>query len=1223
MTASADLLDWPLHGVCLIEASAGTGKTWTICGLYLRLLIEGRRKVRDLLVVTFTTAATAELKERIRARLADLQRALRVGTATSDSFIAAYLARLEADGPQHIDRDELQRCIDEALHQFDEAAIYTIHGFCQRALSEAPFAAGLPFAFEVLQGDGALVRQVATDFYRSHVVGARYDDQRSARLRHRLTPDRLTALLSQRLGRPLDRLEFATPGPAGGFDHYCAIFAAAAALWRTDRERIMDVLRDGAPGNLNATSYKPLSIEAGGQAVDALLGQPYALAIDADDKTRALRAAHLRERTNGGKITPVHPFFELLQQLLDASPAADAELDDLELVLITELLRQGPASLHAQKRRQRVISFNDMLGNLRDALIHPSLTWLASALRARYPVALIDEFQDTDPLQFEIFSRIYQPADAPADAAGPLFLVGDPKQAIYRFRGADLFTYLKAARQAAQRYSLSTNQRSVAPLIAAQNALFGCHARSFVLDDLHYQPVMAGNRQRPPLVDADLAGGTDSALVLWSLPSDLLPKGQADQQVIAATTSEIVRLLNAARAGHVTIGARPLAAGDIAVIVRSHAQGQQIKQALQRRGIASVERTQDNVFQSTQARQFELFLLALSEPGNERALNAALSSSLFGLDATQIDAENNDESRRAERLAAFAQYRQLWQQRGFAAMWRQVQADGRLLQRLLPLPDGDRQVTNFLHLGELLHLESDQQAGSDGLARWIQQMRNEKQASETMQLRLESDEHLVQITTLHASKGLEFAVTFCPFLWLGSNRPSEEALRASYHDDDGNAVTRYARDNTTAEAHETLENFAETVRNLYVALTRAVYRIYLVAGLCNYGKDKGRASRASALNWLVAGGGTPAQAWLDQPAEAADIEAAWSGFARQLPASILHQALPPGSSETLAASSDERAGLVARTARRAILPGWTQASFTSLNRNTWQPHQAAHVDEGGAGDGRAADHDHDQVLPVDEARPQADRGMMAFPRGAEPGTLLHAVFEHADFSRPQSWDAAIERALQRHPLRVADLDADASAPVLRDMLRGALLQVSTADLTGQGLQLAQVKPHERLNELDFTLPAHKVQPGTLAALLRAAGEPLELSSPAMLNGYLRGAIDCIFRLDGRYWIADWKSNHLGTRLEDYQAPALRQAVLDAGYGLQYILYTLALHRYLRLRLSDYDYERDVGGVFYVFVRGVVSGWQQTDGSSAGIYRARPARALIEQLDLLFETGAIR
>ena len=595
------VFDSPLAGTRLIEASAGTGKTWTLCALYLRLLLERDLKVADILVVTFTNAATAELRERIRSRITETLARLR-GTAppSADPFVGELLARLR--GP--IDDKLLDTRLELALQSFDEASILTIHGFCQRALAETPFSTGMPMQLSLLADDSELRLQVVHDFWRRRIAGAALSPALAAHLlAHKFTPQRLAELLARRLGKPLAQLRWPPEAPQAPDEAtLAAAFDAARALWQAGRDDIAAIVREAQP-RLHKSHYADAALQRSLQSWHQLLAAstvPDSLA--GLDKLDLLGSARLRP--NKGLAPPApHTFFAAAQTLLDLLDARSQALEGQRLQLLRELLDEGPAALRRAKREQRVLAFDDMLFNLHQRLVAPGGAALAQTLRRRFAAALIDEFQDTDPLQYAIFRTIYQGSDA------PLFLVGDPKQAIYSFRNADLHTYLRARDDARAEYTLDENQRSTPQLLGALNALFGANPRAFMQGGLDYTPVRCGPKPRTPLHEA--AQPPRAALQLWQLPRDddgqPLPKAEAVRLSLQACAAEIARLL----ASDARLGERALAAGDIAVLVRSHAQGAAMRRALSALGVGSVELSQASVFDSSDAADLERVLAAM------------------------------------------------------------------------------------------------------------------------------------------------------------------------------------------------------------------------------------------------------------------------------------------------------------------------------------------------------------------------------------------------------------------------------------------------------------------------------------------------------------------------------------------------------------------------------------------------------------------------------------
>ncbi|MDD2768636.1 MAG: UvrD-helicase domain-containing protein, partial [Methylococcus sp.] len=850
-------------------------------------------------------------------------------------------------------------------------------------------------------------------------------------------------------------------------------------------------------------------------------------------------------------------------------------------------------ALRAEKRRRRVIGFDDMLWNVHEALTSGRYPWLAEVLRSRYPVALIDEFQDTDPLQFAIFRALYMAEGA---AAGLVFLVGDPKQAIYSFRNADLQTYLGARSQAGREYTLAENQRSVAGVIEACNTLFGANPRAFLLDGLDYRPVRLGAKPRPAFADAT---EPRAPFQVWLLPKDeaggWVLRAEAMRRCTDTAAAEIARLIREGGAGRIRVGGRALRASDIAVLVRSHVQGRRIRQALARRGVGSVELSQASVFQVPEAEEVERILLAVLEPSRDRLLRAAWATEIMGCDALKIAEISADENRLLESMLRFGEYRELWHRRGFGPMYRRLLHDEGVAQRVLAHPDGERRLTNLLHLGELLHQAQAELTSPDALLRWLQSRRRDTSAQEDAQLRLESDQNLVQIVTIHKSKGLEYPVVFCPYLWDGyrNSRGGQEGIE--YHDEAGRPVLDFrpaAKDNTKIKGRRRLEDDAETLRLIYVALTREVQRCYLFAGV--YGAKAGGSvsygeSTRSMLNWLVCGKDRSPEQWQDAKTklEPAQIEAGWQGLA----ASLGVAPMPAIAVPTAAGPPVAPDRLAAQTPPAWIPPGWSTGSFTSLSRAM----------ESGA-DGR----DHDALCVASGLGPPpsglSESDILRFPRGAAAGICIHHVFEQADFTDPTGWDSAIGRALALQP--------QGPEPAASAMLRRLLGDVLSADL-GDGLKLNGIGRGQRMSELSFRLPAGGLEPMRLNALLRDHGYSIGKLDFRTLSGYLQGAIDLVFRYQGRYYLLDWKSNHLGYAREDYGPEALAEAMAAEGYHLQHLLYTVALDRYLARRLPDYGYASHFGGVYYLFVRGVRPDW-----SSAGVYFHRSAENCVSALDAL-------
>ncbi|SAL19111.1 exodeoxyribonuclease V, beta subunit [Caballeronia peredens] len=1218
-----DVFSCALDGVNQIEASAGTGKTWNICALYVRLLLEKRLSVEQILVVTFTKAATAELHERIRSRLAGVAHAIENGDAAGDPFIERLFDTTLAD----IDADEAVKRLRIALSTFDQAAIHTIHAFCQRALQEAPFAAAMPFALDMEADDSALRFELAADFWRERVepAAARTPSFASWLVAKGAGPASLDAQLARRLKKPLAALRFGDTAAVAAADMQ-ALFDQACALWNAERDAIAKLLFD-AEAILSKTTHKRTIIDAAIDAWHAYFAEADCHAPPPKEALK-LTASALAKGTKSKNTPPAHAFFDHADLLAASAAAAEASQRALWLDIVRAWLDYAPAELAARKRARRVVSFDDLLSNLHHALVRHA--WLADALRARYPAALIDEFQDTDPLQYAIFKRVFAPH-------GPLFLVGDPKQAIYSFRAADLHTYLAARDSASARYTLAVNQRSTPTIIDACNRIFGANPSAFILDGLEYQPVRAGTRQRGPFIDRTPAAAyADMAdFCVWMLPhgESALAKTRAQREAAEACAAEIARLLRGAQRGEVNIGAKPLSAGDIAVLVQTHRQGSLVKRVLAAWGIGSVELAQASVFGSPDAEQIERVLAAIDTPGDLRRLRAALATDWFGLDSAALwrlehaDAADpgGDALDSTSWVERFSRYRTIWHERGFAVMWRTLARELSIATRLVARADGERRLTNVNHLAELLQARSAEQPGIAPTLRWLAAQREQQGGGEEAQLRLESDRNLVQIVTVHKSKGLEYAVVFCPFLNDGALRePAKTGLpdAREYHDDAGEAVLHYGiegDEDDHVSAAIAREQAAERARLVYVALTRAVFRCYVVAGFYLSNRST-KESRRSVLNWLVAGRGQTFDAFCDAPPEEAEIVAAWNALGGEDDNEAIGVAPLPviDAREPLVADASNEHEIAARTNRRILRDRWRMASFSSLIA-------AGARDEANQTQPAEARPDHDELVALAETMPAqatsrdeaplAADDILAFPRGAAAGECLHRMYELADFTEPSGWAAAVERALHEHPTPAPD----ALAPRLRPMMLCLLADTVVTEIA-PGMQLRDIATTRRMNELEFLFPAQSLDFAALRRVLGAHGFPDVALETGALRGFIKGFIDMIVEHDGRYWIIDWKSNHLGDTASDYAAAPLADAMASHAYHLQALIYVVALHRYLRARLAGYAYDTHIGGYLYLFVRGVRPDWRDGERAS-GVHRGRPPLELVEALDRLMSGGA--
>jgi exodeoxyribonuclease V beta subunit len=1199
-----DLTGTPLApGVTLIEASAGTGKTFTIAGLFLRLILERNFSVREILVVTFTEAATGELRDRIRRTLADAAAAFRAGGSRD-----AVMARLIAPHlPQS--RQMLAR-LDRALCGFDEASIFTIHGFCQRTLRDRAFESGVLFDTELITDDTELLETIAEDYWRTRFYEAGPLPVSFA-LKNRLQPESFLPLLREQTRHPL--LQYVSRVDGRGLSELIGAleknFAAARAVWLKQKDAIAALLGSGADWPIGEHA-KPDVVREKLDLAEACFAseEPTPAALAALD---FFSRSAIEEDTSRKCDGPAYEFFDLCEQL------GERETDFLAGLKL-DFIGYGRNELPRRKQQLKAQSFGDLLTHLHAALNAPGGAALAREVRAKYQAALIDEFQDTDPVQYQIFHRLFVGADvrrltsdqsllAPAAATPLLFLIGDPKQAIYGFRGADIFTYLEAAARVDQRYTLEQNWRSETPLVGAVNAIFGFAENPFVFDQIRFQPVHAAGDADQNALTED--GRPSPPLHLWFMPREQgaagINKGDTEAALPALVAAEIARLLG----GDARLGSDKLTPRDIAVLVRKRDQARLMQEALRALHIPSVLHTEESVFASREARELARVLAALAQPANERLLRAALATDLMGVDGSTLEALGDDEAGWQGRCERFHAGHERWRQRGFMPMFREWLQEENVRPRLLAFADGERRLTNLLHLAEALHQAAlERRLGASEVTRWLhERIAASDQAAELHQLRLERDDQAVRLVTIHKRKGLEYPVVFCPFSWDSSSLRrglDEEVLFHSPHvaADGEDGASEFFRDlgSENIAEHRALafrERLAENLRLLYVALTRARNRCYLVWGGF---KDAG----TSAPAWLFH---RPAHVTghlkelldahfksLEDTALRRDLERlAERPVAEDGQPVVWLTDIPQPRPEPRRPAVETAPDLRSREFNGVIDRHWRISSFSNLTA--------------GARDERP---DYDATVIACATTPAAGQGeptgIFAFPRGTAPGTCLHKIFEELDFT--QAGGAALE-TLVTEKLRLHGFSPTEFGPGVCGAIRRTL--TVPLDPVRPDFTLSRVTLAERLNELEFYFPTSQLSPALLEAGFAATPHStawLERLNFKPAGGFVKGFIDLVFRFDGRFYIVDWKSNWLGGRPEDYSQAAVVHEMAEHFYPLQYHLYTVALHQYLALRLPDYDYEKHFGGVFYLFVRGM-----DPARPELGVHRDRPPAELIEKL----------
>ncbi len=1182
-----------LAGTNLIEASAGTGKTYTITGLFIRLIVEKNISPEKILVVTFTRAAVDELRDRLYKALQAARDCFSGDAPSSESFINVLREDRSLAPAEKIGR------ITSALRNFDECAIYTIHGFCQRMLLENVFAGGSLYDTELISDQSEMLLEAVQDFWRTHIYQA-----------PRFVMGRL---LQKGLDFFTDLYRFKERNP----DLHLAVPAELPKV--TDLEnnfvilkKLCQTLKEQWPVEpldtiawfelernlLDRKSYQERYIVSAARVIDQYC-RSSALIIDkaTREKLTKFTSSELVGKSKNDSI-PQHPFFTLADKVA-AQYDLFKELEEGYLIYLkTRMFDYVNTRLAERKKRDNSQSFNDFIIHLRQSLTGTGGTRLVHAVRRRFTVALIDEFQDTDPSQYAIFSTLF--------SASTLFLIGDPKQAIYSFRGADVYAYLRAAANVRHRCTLATNYRSDNRLVQAINGIFDkkMSDNPFAEPSITFQPVEAAIKDSRLVVSGE---ENRAALTIWTIDHSItedkaITATAARRYINQAVLTEIHRLLTLAAEGRAKIcqdgRERPLRPADFAVLTRSKKEMAPLRNLLSSHGIPCVTSSADSIFDTREAGEMELLLKALAEPGKEEYLKSALAQPLFGLDGRKLQEMAADPFTWGKWTLAFKDYHDLFQNLGFLGMFRVIIRENEIKKRLLSLRGGERHLTNLQHLAETIQQQQNRTgAGLMELLNWFSiccadPLRRE----EEFELRIESDDNAVRIVTIHKSKGMEYPIVFAPFVWSRSENSNKIC-----HDKQG-AMTLFLDQRQFAEQQAAAfrEAMSENLRLFYVALTRARHRCYTFwTKLTHHSK-----SHTSAPAYLFLKGDQllakpdPARAMKKAYDKLKDINKLKKHMIDKLAhvrEYVTVETLPFKVNLPILAPGEEHPTLEAATFPGRIRPAWRLASFSFLSRESHDLQFAGAKESG------------QLKLPPPEKRQENEFTIFTFPRGARPGTFLHEMLEYLDYRGPfdRSLEQTIIESLEKYGFNPG------FAPAIKDMLRNVVNQPL------DGFSLSGIKKEQRLNEMEFYFPLKKISPTDLAAIFSRSISEDQISAMfrqqaeglifSPVHGYMHGFIDLVFAHEGRYYLIDWKSNYLGDRVEDYNREALNQAMSASFYFLQYHIYTLALHLYLQSRLPGYNYAEHFGGVYYLFLRGIAP------PDENGIYFHKPALRVIEEM----------
>lgn len=1112
-----DAKDVQLDGSNLIEASAGTGKTYSIAILVLRLILEKHLSIKDILMVTFTKAAVAELEERIRLFVRSAYK-VSVGEEVSDPAIARLVNDAMVNSTQaEIVRSELR----QALLLLDETSVMTIHSFCQQALTEFAFETRQVFGAETIDDTSAIIAEEINKFWRKEITCLPVELLTILR-NAGLTQKAVTCVVKEHINGkkyfgydPLKHYSNCT-------EDHDAWIKELNELRNTDNElreclirqvgENLDQMRTDAQQNTN--------------------GRKHLLPLMKDAET-TLKL--LRSKRDSQYVIKLFP--DVIEEL----SKCDAQEDELKRAIkkiIDHLyciaITQVSEGIKKHKLQNNVLSFDDMIVNLHQSLVVRDNPALIRGMRKKYKAVFVDEFQDTDRLQYEIFQKAFGTETI-------LFYIGDPKQSIYAWRKADIFTYFKARTDVNNLYSMNHNYRSSILMIEAMN-------RFFSFDDAFYfeesgDSIKYMNVETPsPNTKGDLQLDGENVS-----PINLTFHGnKAD--ILEAVTDQVVELFSSGYTIKKQGVERKIRPSDIGILVRSNKEAQNIKHALARYSIPAVTIGDERILRSAEATQL-LYLLQAMEEVSPENINRALLSSFTGFDVDDILMLDEEQV-----IEVFKRYKLRWDEDGIYTAMMEFVADFNVRKVLLQTntENGERIITNLFQLIELVHKVQTHKVLSpleliSWLKRGIDGMDTE---GDEYEQRVESDEDSIKIVTIHKSKGLEYNIVFAPFLDLLTEQ--KNVTICSYRDPETGEYISGEKKSFSPQQLEwvRVQNEQENRRLIYVAITRAVYKCFIY-----HNTYRKQTSLTPFINNL-------------------------SGSDPLLINSLFPATVPPGYRYTVYSGTTGSNQLVASNFS-LLENNWRRVSYSALSAK------------------------HDFVIKNRIGIFNDTYGEFVFrtlSMGVNTGNMLHFIFENLHFADQTKWGYVIDQAVKKY----APLQQEQYTAMLHMLIDHVLnVEIHVGEET---VLLSRLSNEQRIHEFefDFTLPEFNVVD---LLQLSAIGTMVSVRPFPELQGIMNGKIDLFFEYGGKYYVLDWKSNFLGDSIRDYAEEGLKEAMNENNYHLQYLIYTVAIRKYLESRLGPaFDFNRDFGGVIYLFVRGVRKGMRE------GIFTATPSKEMIDRVN---------
>jgi exodeoxyribonuclease V beta subunit len=1183
-------------GLSVIEASAGTGKTYAISHLVPRFLLDGTVKnIGEVLLVTFTRDAARELSERVRRVLEALASEPRPGEEDSDEGL--HTLRRGFPSQSH------RQTIGQALIDLDNLKVSTIHSFCQRTLQNEGTLCGIPVEPEVITNADAFIDQAMYDLWQEKVCA-----------------DPLLALLASeghwnfhqdlRFVTSAFALEDydAVPEPPHFEQTLARIRNSPAELTPAIRKELSDLVRTVPAWNNSGGDETIRSAHLKALADATVFTDP---GFRGALQWVAGLGSHITAR-GAGRASKANA---VALQAVTLANEIIHRLQTLRWAWQNECLRTARDTVRAALHADRQITQDGLISRLRDALRSDKKHELADRLRERYKVALIDESQDTDAKQFEIFKNIFVGFDAEPDIAGHrLVMIGDPKQAIYGFRGADVNTYLRARSKARKVFTLATTYRSPQPLVEAVNTVF-LRQGSLLKTGLVFTPARSGKKEdRQLCLDGEPCRGRIEAWIVPDTNEDYQTSAGRTDLIAKTVASEIVRLLDSGTLGAGLESVSKVEPGHIAVLTNSNDEAVTMAAALKQRNVPAIIASGEDIMGTEEAVELLCILRAVNEPRRSGPRYAALATRLLGYDLAAIHSIQSG-TKEDEVLRKFQQWQSEWERKGLAAAIALMDMEERVTPRVAVMDFGERRLTNFRQLIDLLQTASrDHSSRPEHLLRWFAQEISRaagREAPEERQVQLESDRAAVQVVTMHKAKGLEYELVFTPFLWCSRDPEGIQRLGGTRDHAKDRLVDIALINDPTVRTEIRRSALEDRLRLAYVAMTRARSRLWIYGGELTNSK---RPASASALDWLLRDAAVNGEsleqfgAWAESvksPGRGSRHASALQNLFREDKAELLLQREPPPvSSQVWHPHAAAEVEPLAALPPPQIEPGWSVTSFSSLTRES-NPRGVK------------------EPLPpppvinrTQTTRPSQSTELNPFaaaPGGMMLGTAIHEWLQKWDCTAPDP--QAIKNHLRKFHLSPAHY---LSTPPLDAAVTAMLSDLRLASLPGLGCSVAEACPTYETSEWHFHLPLKDaLTPQKLAAIFARHGGAgyqryapmLELLPASDLHGFLQGFMDRLAFHEGSWGVIDWKTNRLGEEDHHYSPRALLDCAMESHYLLQAHFYLVALRRYLGTRPNA-----RLAGAWLIFLRAVRA------GSSAGILQINPGDDLLAALDELFFQG---